>query len=188
MRRSRRWSNREDQVQRYAYAESKGYGCKGSKAYEALLRRDRLKGMDRLGNNGLLPKVLCVVAFMSDGAFLLTASRHAAKGNIPWLILLYLALSVLSGAGFVAANVKSLGTRKALRWCSAAPGVFMLAYCLSIKGSAEVVLFRTFWSMLFWIPFLVSVRGMAIRTSTVVRIFLPTSIPFAGLMLSACFK
>ncbi|MCR5752959.1 MAG: hypothetical protein K6G91_13475 [Kiritimatiellae bacterium] len=148
--------------------------------------------MEQFRNNGLLTKVLCAIAFMSDGAFLLAASRHVAKSGIPCLILLYLALSVLSGVGFVAANVKSSGTKKALRWCSAAPGVFMLAYCLSLKGSAnlawEVVLFRAFWFMLFWVPFLVAVRGMAIRVSTVVRIFLLTSVPFVGLMLLACFK
>lgn len=153
---------------------------------------EREKRMEKFRNNGLLPKVLCVVAFMADGAFLLMVFRHAAKSNIPWLVLLYMALSVFSGIGFVAAGVKLLRIRKALRWCSAVPGVFILVYCISLNGFAnlawEVVLFRSFWAMLFWIPFLVSVCGMAIRASTVVKIFLLTAVPFVGLMLLALLK
>lgn len=148
--------------------------------------------MEKFGNKRLLSKILCLVAFMADGALLLTASRHVAKSNIPWLVLLYMALSVFSGIGFVAANVKSLIKRRALCWCSAAPGVFMLAYCFSVKTFAnltwEVVLTRAFWALLFWIPFLVAVRGSAMRTSSVVLIFLLTTVPFCGLMLLALLK
>ena len=143
--------------------------------------------MGKLRNNGLWPCVLCFVAFMADGAFLLMISRHVARSCIPWLILPFLALSVLSGAGFMATGVKSLRLRNLMRWSSAVPGVFMPGYFLTTgwfpNMACGVLLSKVFWTMLFWIPFLASVRGVTIRASSVVRVFLMAAVPVVGLML-----
>ena len=148
--------------------------------------------MDKLGNNGRWTRFLCFVSFMADGAFLLMASRHIARSSIPWLILLCLALSVLSGAGFMAAGVKSLRLKILLRWLSAMPGVFVTGCFLPVEGFANMtcsmILSKVFWAMLFWIPFLASMRGMALRITTIAGLCLLAFIPCSGLFLLAYLK
>ena len=138
------------------------------------------------------PRVLCFVAFMADCAFLLMASRHVARSRIPWLILLCLALPVFSGAGFMAAGVKSLRLRNLLHWSSAVPGVFMVGCFLSTEWfpnmTCGVLLSKVFWVMLFWIPFLASVRGVSVRFPSMVGLYFTATVPLVGLLLLAFFK
>lgn len=139
------------------------------------------------GSNMRWIRPLCFVVFAANAIFLVAAFRNTARGNVYLFILLYLVLSALLAAGFVAESIRSTKLRSSFRLLSAIPGVIVLAYSLTLDGignvTCGVLFFRVFFGVLLLSPFFVSMCGVSLRVSRVARIFILPSVVYGYLML-----
>lgn len=134
-------------------------------------------------------RILCFAVFSANAVFVLLLSRNFSTDRIPWLILLYFALSLFSACGIVETKGKSLVIRKVLHYSSCTPCVlFFLSlfwfpttdgYPIEALG---VGIIRIVLVIVFLLPYCMSCFGIKLRFSSVALIFIMPTVTVVGLL------
>ena len=135
------------------------------------------------------PRLLCCTMFSANAVFVILRSRNFSTDCIPWLILLYFALSLFSACGIVETKGKSLVIRRLLHYSSCMPGVlfflFLFWYPTTDGSPSETLgigIIRMVLVIIFLLPYFMSCFDIKLRTSSVAHIFIMPTVTCVGLL------